>query len=35
LDIEPSIGYRFGLSDKDKGTKVDALGAQIGIGIYF
>jgi len=33
--IEPSVGYRFGLSDKDQGSKMDVFSAQIGISVYF
>jgi opacity protein-like surface antigen len=33
--IEPMIGYRLGLTDKDKGTKVSGFGAQVGLGFYF
>ena len=33
--FEPMLGYRLGLSDKDKGTKVNAFGAQMGISVFF
>lgn len=33
--IEPALYYRLGLSDKDKGTKANAFGVQVGLGYYF
>lgn len=35
IAIEPAIGYRLGLSNKDDGTKQNNFGVQIGFGLYF
>lgn len=33
--FEPMIGYRLGLTDKDKGTKYNAFGLQMGVSVFF
>ena len=33
--FEPSIGYRLGLSDKDKGTKANIFAINLGFSFYF
>lgn len=35
IAVEPTIGYRLGLSDKDKGTQADGFGVGVGFGLYF
>jgi len=35
IAIEPALTYRLGLSDKDKGTKFNQFGINIGFGLYF
>ena len=35
IAIEPTIGYRLGLTDKEKGTKDNCIIAQVGISIFF
>lgn len=33
--IEPALGYRLGLGNKDKGTKFNQFGAQVGFSLFF
>ena len=35
IAIEPSVGYRIGLSDKDKGTQINNLFISVGFSFYF
>jgi hypothetical protein len=35
IAIEPAIGYRLGLSNKDDGTKFDGFGINIGLSVHF
>ena len=35
IALEPSISYRLGLTDENKGTKIDGLYVQIGFSIFF
>ena len=35
IAIEPIIGYRIGLTDKDKYTKYNQISAQVGISLFF
>ena len=35
IALEPSIGYRIGLSDEDKGTQLNGLYVKVGFSIFF
>ena len=35
IAIEPQVGYRLGLSDKEKGTKSNGLFIEVGFSFYF
>ena len=35
IALEPAIGYRLGLSNKNDGTKYNEFGAKLGLSVYF
>ena len=35
IALEPSVIYRLGLSDEDKGAQFNGFGAQLGISVFF
>ena len=35
IALEPSVGYRLGLSDEEKGTQANGFGVQLGISVFF